>query len=87
MKELKEDIVNAFDNYKYRKVGKANISDDTDFEIYKEIDYVINRFNYYIDELDSTIDAIMEDANEPSLYEQDLLEDERQRTLDLKRGV
>lgn len=87
MKELKEDIINAFDIYKDRKVGRANISKDTDFEIYKEIDYVVKRLMNDIEELDSTIDAIIEDANEPSLYEQDLLEDERQRTLDLKRGV
>ena len=87
MKELKEDILNAFDNYKDRKLGHIEIDPDTDFEIYKAINNLIVRYNQEIEELDESIDYYIEEMNERSTREFDLAEDDRRHYLNLTREV
>ena len=86
MKELKEIIKGAMDDYRYRKTQGLDLDNDTDLEIFGEVNYLSKRFCDDIDELDSTIDAIIENTNEESLYEYDMREDAKLRTRDLIGG-
>ena len=83
MKELKEIIQGAMADYKSRKVDNAKVDDDMDFEIYNEVESTTRRILESIEELDATIDMIIEEADEMSLEEYDLMEDAKLRTRDL----
>ena len=86
MKELKEIIQGAMADYKSRKVDNAKVDDDMDFEIYNEVESTTRRILESIEELDATIDMIIEEADEMSLEEYDLMEDAKLRTRDLIGG-
>lgn len=87
MKQLQTELADAITEYRYRKQGTAIIDDDTDFEIHNEVEYFIKHVCEEVEELDSTIDAIIEEQNEPNLHEWDIQEDNRRRYENMTGGI
>ena len=79
LNELVEKIKDLIFEYKEKKVGELNLNSNIDYEIYKECEWVSNHIADILGELDATIDCYVEQASEPSDYEQRYLEDERSR--------
>lgn len=86
MEELKEKIADAIDEYKDRKIQEIDVDPDTDFDIFKEKQRTVGRIYDLLEDLDAEIDDLIEQMNEPSLYEQDMARDDQSRFRDLIFG-
>ena len=83
MKDLKEIIEDAIDDYIYKKTHEIAIDEDTSFEIFKAKRSAGKRIGEILEELDDEVDDFIQQMNEPSDYEYDLAEDNRSRLKDL----
>ena len=86
MNDLKERIADAIEDWRYEKVGKIEVDNDTDFAIHKEVQRCIKGICNDLEELDATIDNYIETMKYPSDYENDLNEDNRVRARELTYG-
>lgn len=84
MKDLKELIADAIEDWKVKKIQNADIDDDIDFEIFSMVQNATNRIFDELEDLNDNIDYLMEDT--VSNYDWDLEQDAIQRTNDLREG-
>lgn len=73
------NIESALDSYKYNKYENLAIKEETKQEIFNECEYFFKTIKEKAEELDDTIDEIIESENEMSNYEFDCREDDRRR--------
>lgn len=79
--ELINEFETALDKYLYEKYSGLDLDEKTEQEIFDEHHLFFKHLKEDVEELDETIDTIIEQANEPSDYEFDFAEDTR-RHLD-----
>lgn len=88
MKQLTEDLIGeietALDRYTYEKYGSLELSDNVKQEIFNERKQFWEELKDKVEELDGTIDEILED--EPSDYDFYCQEDDRRRYLNVIGG-
>lgn len=83
MKDLKEIIEDAIDDYVYKKTHETTIDEDTSFEIFKAKRSAGRRIGEILEELDDEVDDFIQQMNEPSDREVWEKEYERQRSKEL----
>lgn len=80
IENLKDQIVGYFLD---EKISQIDLDKDTEFEIFKMVEYYTNKLKEDIEELNDEVDTEIEQALEPSDYEYDLEQDNAQRLRDL----
>lgn len=65
LKELKEDIESLLDDYKTKKLQNIEVDNDTDYEIYKRIEWATKCISEELNEMDEDIDIYIEDMSQP----------------------
>lgn len=84
MKDLKEYLMDAIEDWRYRKLSNIELDSDTDFEIHQEVQSTIKEICEKLKDLEDDIDSLVEQMSEPSNYEFDMEEDERTRFKELR---
>lgn len=84
MKDLKEYIADAIEEWRFKKIGDIELDTDTDFEIHREVQSTIQDIYEKLEDLEDEIDNLVEQMNEPSDYEYDIAEDYKTRTNELR---
>ena len=80
IENLKDQIVGYFLD---EKISQIDLDKDTEFEIFKMVEYYTNKLKEDIEELNDEVDTEIEQALEPSDYEYDIEQDNAQRLRDL----
>ena len=84
MKDLIETISDEiYDYFLDKKIGNIDLDKDTEFEIYKSVEYYVKKIKEDLEELNDEIDTTIEQTLEPSDYEYDSEQDNIQRLRDL----
>lgn len=72
-----DEVETALDKYATAKYGHIDLGDNAELEIFNELKYFFKKITEDAEELDSTIDAIIEEVSEPSTYEEDCKADDK----------
>ena len=84
IKDLIDEIEAALDKYRYEKYYGLELDEETSQELFNECNYFFEHLKEDAEDLDATIDNIIEQANEPSDYEFDFAEDVKRHLDNLK---
>lgn len=79
-----EEIETALDKYCYEKYEGADLGESTKQELFNERQSFFTVIKEAVEELDETVDGIIEQQNEPSNYDYDMQEYDKLRFSELR---